>query len=86
MWLDETTSPSTLSSVWDVVSRSAASARSISASPWALWPKRKFSPTDYVRGLEGLDEHVLDEVLRAARRELAVKGDDHQLGRRRARR
>ena len=45
MWLEETTSPSTSTSrttrVWK-----RGSASSISVSPAAPWPKRKFSPTE----------------------------------------
>ena len=44
MWLELTTSPSTSSSGTTRVSKRGSS-RSSCASPWALWPKRKFSPT-----------------------------------------
>src|SRR4051812_48268961 len=44
MWLELTTSPSTSSSGTTRVSK-CSSAASSAASPWALWPKRKFSPT-----------------------------------------
>ena len=78
MWLEETTSPSNSSSGWTRVSK-RSSAREHLRVALALWPKRKFSPTDDVRGLEHLDEHVVDEVLGRARGERAVERDDHEL-------
>ena len=45
MWLEETISPSTSTSVTTRVSK-RPSAASIAGSPAARWPKRKFSPTD----------------------------------------
>src|SRR4051812_42227301 len=47
MWVEETISPSTSTS-GTTRGSNAVCARSRSASPLALWPKRKFSPTDTV--------------------------------------
>ena len=48
-----------------VAKRSSAASRR--GSPWARWPKRKFSPTDTCVRAERADQHVVDELLRAAR-------------------
>ena len=43
------------------------SAASSAASPCAPAPKRKFSPTETARAREALDQHLVDELLRALR-------------------
>ena len=78
MWLEETISPSTSSSgCTTVVKRSSAASRR--GSPWALWPKRKFSPIATLRGPERAHEHVVDELVGGLRREGRVERDHDQL-------
>ena len=48
-------------------------------SPCARWPKRKFSPIETRVARSVLDEHVLDEVGRAALRERSVERDHDEL-------
>ena len=78
MWVEETISPSTSTS-GTTRGSNAFCARSRSASPLALWPKRKFSPTDTSVGAELADEHVVDELLRPLGGERAVERDHHEL-------
>ena len=47
--------------------------------PCALWPKRKFSPTETCVAPSALDQHVVDELLRRCARERAVERDHDQL-------
>ena len=63
MWLEETISPSTSSSGCTVGREALVGRAAARGSPCALWPKRKFSPTETRVGAERADEHVVDELL-----------------------
>ena len=76
--VEETVSPSTSTSGTTRVSNSGRAA-SISGSPFALAPKRKFSPTETRSAPSRLDQDVLDEVLGGTGGELLVEGDHDQL-------
>ena len=48
--------------------------------PFALAPKRKFSPMETWRRAQLADQDVVDELLGRDLRELLVEGDDDELG------
>ena len=82
MWLEETISPSTSSSGTTRVSKRSSAREQSRRRPGARWPKRKFSPTETCVAPSALDEHVVDEVLGAARGEVAVERDRRRAPRR----
>ena len=75
---EETTSPSTSRSGTTRVSKRGSS-RSICASPWALWPKRKFSPTLTCVAATRSTSTCSTKSLRVLGGERAVERDHHQL-------
>ena len=78
MWLELTTSPSTSRSGTTRVSKRSSPASS-AGSPLALWPKRKFSPTETCVALQRVDEDLVDELGGGLGGALAVEGHDHDL-------
>ena len=85
MWLEETISPSTSTSGTTRVSKRVVGGAAAAASPFALWPKRKFSPTQTcVAPSRSTSTWSMKSCAsRAAKR--AVERDDDELLRRRAR-
>ena len=76
--VEETVSPSTSTSGTTLVSNSSWE-RSMSGSPLAFLPKRKFSPTE-TRLASSVSIRIREQNSSASiARELVVEGDDHQL-------
>ena len=78
MWLEETISPSTSTSGTTRVSK-RPSAASISGSPAARCPKRKFSPTDTRVACRRSHQNVVDELLGRLVGKAAIERDHDQL-------
>ena len=83
MWLDETTSPSTSSSSTIARLEALVGAQQVGVA-LRLVAEAEVLADRHVRRAERADEHVVDELLRAARGELAVERDHDELLRRRA--
>ena len=84
MWLEETTSPSTSTSVTTRVSNADVGRAAAPGRRAARWPKRKFSPTDTRVACSRLDEHLVDELLRALRARSGRRTGSRPARRRRA--
>jgi hypothetical protein len=78
MWLDETISPSASKSGLDPGLEARVGAQQVRVALRLPAEAEVLAHRD-VRGAEGADEHVVDEVLGRHRRELAVERDDHEL-------